>query len=101
MSCRKNDWVQIKTVILPAGQRAPQVPPETQAVPLVMFVKGFAKQDADLGETISVTTVIGRELEGELVAINPVYGHDYGAPVPELLPIGMELRKKLQEADHE
>lgn len=101
MSCKKGDWVQIKTVILPVGQRAPQVPPETQEVPLFMFAKGFASRDAEFGEQIGITTIIGRQLEGELVALNPRYDHDFGAPVPELLTIGMELRKKLQDGRHD
>lgn len=96
MNCIKGDWVQICTVILPAGERAPQVPPETQAVPLKMFSKGYANQAAEVGQPVSITTVIGQILEGELVAINPRYGHDYGDPVPELLQIGIELRKQLQ-----
>ena len=101
MACKKGDWVQVRSVVLQEGQHAPQVPAETQAVPLVMFVKGFAERDAELGEIITVTTNIGRKVEGELVAVNPRYSHDYGAPVPELLRIGLELREKLQEARHD
>jgi 2-amino-4-ketopentanoate thiolase alpha subunit len=97
MKCKKGDWVQICTIILPAGERAPQVPPETQAVPLKMFNKGFADQPAEIGQSVRITTVIGQELEGELVAINPRYGHDFGDPVPELMQIGIELRKRLEQ----
>jgi 2-amino-4-ketopentanoate thiolase alpha subunit len=97
MTCKQGDWVQIYVIILPAGQRAPQVPPETQAVPLKMFAKGFANHPAEIGETVRITTVIGQELEGELTAVNPRYGHDFGEPVPELLPIGAELRKRLEQ----
>ncbi|MEM5773353.1 MAG: 2-amino-4-oxopentanoate thiolase subunit OrtA [Anaerolineaceae bacterium] len=96
MKCEKGDWVQISTVVLPVGARAKQVPPETQAVPLVMFNKGFAEQAAEIGQTVQITTVIGQTLEGELVTINPRYIHDYGDPVPELLQIGVELRKRLE-----
>jgi hypothetical protein len=101
MHCQIGDWVQIFTVILPAGERAPQVPPETQAVPLKMFTKGYANRVAEIGQSVSITTVIGQVLEGELVAINPHYGHDYGDPVPELLHIGQELRKLLERGEHE
>lgn len=97
MKCQKGDWVQICTVILPAGQRAPQVPPETQAVPLKMYNKGFAEHPAEIGETVSITTVIGQTLKGELVAVNPRYGHDFGEPVPELMHIGISLRKRLEQ----
>jgi hypothetical protein len=101
MKCKKNDWVQICTVVLPAGERAPQVPPETQAVPLKMFSKGFANRPAEIGQPVSITTVIGQVLEGELVAINPRDAHDYGDPVSELLHIGIELRKQLEGDKHE
>jgi len=97
MKCNKGDWVQIRTTVLPAGQRAPQVPPETQAVPLIMFSKGYASQSAEIGQTITITTVIGQILEGELTAINPHYGHDFGEPVPELMHIGVSLRKRLEK----
>jgi len=101
MQCQKNDWVQIRTVILQVGERAPQVPEETQAVPLVMLTKGFANAEAEIGESVSITAFTGLVMEGELVAVNPVYGHNYGEPVPELLQIGMELRQQLEEASDE
>jgi hypothetical protein len=93
----KGDWVQIHSVALPAGRRAPNIPPETQAVPLEMRVKGFLAGEggAALGDEVAITTVIGRVLRGRLVAVNPVHGHDFGAPVPELLTVGMELRARL------
>lgn len=97
MNCKQGDWVQICTIILPAGERAPQVPPETQAVPLKLFNKGYAEHPAEIGQRVHITTVIGQKLEGELVAVNPRYGHDFGDPVPELIHIGIELRKRLEQ----
>ncbi len=99
MACKVGDWVQIHSIILEAGQRAPQVPVETQQVPLEMWCKGFAGQAAEIGEELKITTVIGQELSGVLTAINPRPGHDFGAPVPELLDIGMKLRERIKEAD--
>lgn len=99
MACRVGDWVQIHSVVLPAGQRAPQVPPETQEVPLEMWCKGFAQQAVELGEELTVTTVIGQELSGTLTAVNPRHEHNFGAPVPELLDVGMKLRNRLKEAN--
>lgn len=99
MACRVGDWVQIHSVVLPAGQRAPQVPPETQGVPLEMWCKGFAQQAVELGEEVTVTTVIGQELSGTLTAVNPRYEHNFGTPVPELLDVGMRLRNRLKEAN--
>jgi len=94
---RPGDWVQIHRVVLPPGERAPQVPPDTQAVPLEMWVKGFLLGAAGPGETASVRTVTGRVLEGRLVGIWPAPGHDFGAPVPELMTVGGEVRARLAQ----
>jgi len=88
---KKGDWVQISRIILPPGKRAPQVPEETQRVPLKEMVKGFLLNDAEKGDEVIIRTVIGREIKGKLKIKNPVYSHDFGEPVPELLPIGREL----------
>ena len=95
---RAGEWVQIHSVVLPAGRRAAQVPPETQAVPLEMWVKGFLTAPARLGEAATVTTLAGRQVTGRLVAVNPAYGHDFAGPVPELLKIGPEVRAILAAA---
>ncbi len=91
------DWVQIERIVLPAGERAPQVPEDTQEKPLVMRVKGFAQHEAKLGEQMTVETVIGRRESGRLVEILPIYDHDYGRPVPELLTVGNEVRRLLEQ----
>ena len=92
---RPGDWVQIHRVVLPPGERAPQVPPDTQAVPLEMRVKGFLLNAAGLGETARIRTVTGRVLEGRLIGIWPAPGHDFGEPVPELMTVGGEVRARL------
>ncbi len=88
---KKGDWVQISRIILPPGKRAPQVPEETQRVPLKEMVKGFLLNDAEKGDKVRIRTVIGREIVGKLKTKNPVYQHNFGEPVPELLSIGQEL----------
>lgn len=99
---RAGQWVQIRRVVLPPGQRAPQVPPDTQAVPLELRAKGFLVEDAAaIGKEVTIRTYTGRTLRGELVAINPAYGHDFGEPVPELLAIGLELRARLDRLREE
>ncbi|MFC1674232.1 2-amino-4-oxopentanoate thiolase subunit OrtA [Pseudomonadota bacterium] len=91
----KGTWVEIHTIILQVGERAPQVPDDTQNVPLEMRAKGFLTHDAIIGETCEITTQAGRRLSGELAAINPAYDHGFGAPVPELSTIGAEVRALL------
>lgn len=88
-------WVEIGRTVLEPGERAPQVPADTAAVPLQLRVKGFLQQAACVGEKVAVTTVIGRTQEGVLLRANPRHVHDFGEPVPELLTIGCELRQLL------
>lgn len=88
-------WVEIGLVVLEPGHRAPQVPADTQAVPLEMKVRGFIDHDASKGEEVTIHTVAGRLLSGTLVAVEPFYNHNFGAHVAELAPIGMEIREIL------
>jgi hypothetical protein len=68
------------------------VPDDTKQVPLEMKVKGFLVADAVVGEEATITTTTGRTLTGRLTEVNPAYTHQFGSPIPELLPIGRELR---------
>jgi 2-amino-4-ketopentanoate thiolase alpha subunit len=92
----KDSWVEIRRVELGAGERAPQVPVDTQQVPLEMRVKGYLTHDASIGDQAEIATATGRRLSGTLVAINPAYGHQFGSPIPELCTIGAELRELLR-----
>ena len=90
-------WVEIHSIILPAGKRAPQVPEDTQQVPLEMRVKGFLLEPASLNEEAEIITTVGRHLRGTLIEVNPAYTHQFGAPIPELSTIGGEVRAILRE----
>src|SRR5512144_883062 len=87
--------VELHQVVLPAGRRAPRAPEDTQAVPLELRVKGVLLRAARVGEEAEVTTAAGRRLSGTLVDPAPAYDHTFGAPVPELAPVGAELRALL------
>ena len=93
--------VDIGIVVLPAGQRAPQVPEDTQQVDLKMRVKGRLLKEAEIGAEAEVETPIGRRMHGRLLSANPEYTHNFGAPVPELTPIGRELRALLAAEEGE
>ena len=94
----KGDWVQIHQIVLPAGERAPQVPAETKIVPLELWVKGFLLDNkAEKDNNVTIRTLAGRELSGRLVSKNPRYEFDYGDPQPELIAIGPEIRAILEE----
>ena len=94
-SVKKGDWVQIENIVLPAGQRAPQVPEDTQACDLKLWVKGSAQQDAEMGDEIEIKTVTGRIAKGRVCDVNPRYVHDYGEFQPELLKIELQLKEVL------
>lgn len=93
-------WVQIHNMVLSAEERAPQVPEDTRLVPFEMWLKGFLVDDeAEVGDVVTIATATGRLVEGRLVAVNPVYSHSFGKPVPELLSIGRELRELLAQEE--
>ena len=90
-------WVEIRDVVLEAGERAPQVPADTQSVALEMRAKGFLSAPAAIGEDAVIKTLSGRRLRGKLAEINPAYTHSFGAPIPELSWIGCEVRALLRD----
>ncbi len=81
-------WVEIEKIILAPEDRAPSVPEDTKRVPYVMRASGFLQADAELGQIVKIRTMIGRELEGKLITVNPSYSHSFGKVVPEILKIG-------------
>jgi hypothetical protein len=93
---QEGSWVEIHRVVLAAGERAPQVPADTQAVDLEMRVKGWLVKPANIGEQAEIDTAAGRRLRGTLVALNPAYEHGFGPPIPELSGIGVALRSGLR-----
>lgn len=95
----KGTWVEIHSIVLPPGQRAPQVPEETRQVPLEMRVKGFLTAAASLGQTAEIETAAGRRVKGTLSAANPSYDHGFGPPIPELSAVGGEVRKILANGE--
>lgn len=89
----KGTWVEISRILLPAGERAPQVPEDTQRVPLEMRVKGFLTAPAELDASAEIVTPTGRHLSGTLCEVNPAYSHGFGPPIAELTAIAGEVRK--------
>jgi 2-amino-4-ketopentanoate thiolase alpha subunit len=86
-------WVEVGRTVLSAEQRAPGLPADTAAVPLMLRVSGFLLEPTVLGQPARIRTQIGREQAGTLLAINPSYTHSFGETVPELLTIGTEVRR--------
>ena len=94
-AAKKGDWVQIHQIVLKPEERAPQVPEDTKQVPLELWVKGFARTEANIGEQIEIETTTGRVVIGELVAVNPKYTHSFGEFVPELLKVDKQVKEIL------
>lgn len=97
----KNSWVQIHKIVLDVGKRASHLPEDTKRVPLEMWVKGYLQMDANIGDDVVIKTVTGRKETGTLVAVNPVYKHNFGNFIPELLIIDRMVKDKLYGEDDE
>lgn len=98
---KKGDWVQIHQIVLKAEERTAKIPEETKKVPLEMWVKGYLKEDANIGDIVEVTTLTKRNVKGELVEVNPKYKYGFGEEfVPELIKIG-EMVKEIVRGDEE
>lgn len=93
----KDTWVEIGGIVLEKDERAPNLPDDTQQVPLEMRVKGFLLHDAEIGAEAEIVTPSGRRVRGVLTGINPAYAHMFGSPIPELSPIAGEIRAILRE----
>ena len=96
-SAATGDYVRIKQIILRPEERAPNLPLETRATPLQLWVNGhLVSGPASVGDTVVVETAIGRRLEGELVDVHPRYAHDFGDPQPELLEAARRMQEQLR-----
>ncbi len=93
--CEAGDWIEMGSVLLEPTDRAENLPEETAAQPLRVWVKGFALCDADLGDECEVETVTGRVVRGRLTAVNPGYTHTFGSPPPGIAGIGRDLRGRV------
>ena len=91
------DWVEISLEILQAHERAPNLPPDTSAVPYTLRVRGFAITENEEGQEISIVTVAGREYRGRLEEIGPAFRPEYGNSVPELLQARLSLKELTRE----
>ena len=95
---KKNDWVRIHRNVLEPQERTGKLPEDTKAVPLEMWVKGWLQdEEAQIGDTVTVKTVVGRLETGVLMEEKPIYALNYGEFVPEILEIDQQLRGVLFE----
>ena len=95
--CAVGEWVEVERVLLEPTDRSSNLPPETASKPLLTWVKGFALTAVEIGDGLSVETMTGRIVTGNLSAINPGYFHTFGKPIAELVHVGPDLRARLAE----
>jgi len=95
--CEAGEWVEVERVLLEPADRAEHLPEDTAAQPLRVWVRGFARAAADLGDECEVETASGRVVSGRLSAVNPGYAHTFGSPPPGIAGIGRDLRRRLAE----
>lgn len=93
--CIAGDWVEVERVLLDPADRSTNLPEDTAAQPLLVWVKGFALAAAAAGDELEVETMTGRRVAGRLTQVNPGYFHTFGKPAPELTHVGRDLRERL------
>ncbi len=96
---KKGNWVRVYDVVLKSMERSPNLPEDTKKVPLEMWNKGFLLEDGKVGERVRIKTLTGRIVVGKLLEENPTYTHSFGKFVPEILPIGGQLKEILRGGD--
>jgi hypothetical protein len=96
MTCESSGrWVEVGFVVLEPSQRTGHLPEDTKSVPYYVRLKGFAEGEPQVGQTVTVETLLGRRVEGEVLRVDPEYGHGFGRPVKELIDAGKEARALL------
>lgn len=98
---KKNTWVQIEKIILNPSNRAASVPSDTKMTPLIMWVKGFLKSNAELGDIVKIKTKTGRIEKGKIVQVHPSFNHSFGNYVEEFERVDRIIQDTLYGDIHE
>ena len=94
---KPGDWVRVHIVILSAGERAPGVPSDTAAHAYEGWINGWAIEEAQIGEPVTIRTMAGRSVQGVLSEVQPGYQHGFGRPHRALLAVGPSLKALLED----
>jgi hypothetical protein len=92
---KQGTFVEITTKVLDCEDRSPAIPEETKNTPLMMWVRGFATAECELGEEAEIETPSGRKVKGIVTAVEPAYTHDFGKYVSEIAYIGKQAKDML------
>lgn len=90
-------WVEVEWIVLPAGERAPNLPADTRLVPYMARTRGLSPV-ADPGAQTTVTTPSGRRIAGRLVAVEPGYDHSFGHPPVAWTTVRESIRRLVSTA---
>ena len=96
---KQGEYAVVQEVVLPVGQRAPQVPEDTASTPMLAFTRGWLEQAARAGDRVAVKTMSGRRVEGVLTNLPLAPTHGYGDFIPELQVIHRQVRALLFGGD--
>lgn len=88
--------MEIQRIVLPPEKRSNRLPNDSKQVPYEMKARGFLLKSAKLHDDVEIETLIGRTIKGTLIQVEPGYDHGYGPPIAELLHIGKEEKKMLE-----
>ncbi len=91
----KGSWVEIFQEVLSKEERASNIPEDTKATSIGLWAKGCLLDGSEIGALASIRTVNGRILEGIITEVNPGYSHDFGDFMPEIMFIGIQVKKIL------
>ena len=94
----KNDWVRVQEIILTPEERMESLPESTRKVPLKCWINGFMENDsAEIGEQVTIRTLTGRLVRGELYEVWPKYEHGFGRQQPTLIHVGNQVKELVKE----
>lgn len=92
---KAGEWVEIEFTIIPAISRSSKLPVDTQKVDFKTRIKGYLIDDAQIGQEVTIQSILNRELRGRLIAANPPFPATFGSPVRELMEVGKEIEALL------
>lgn len=90
-------WIEIEWVVLPVGERAPNLPDDTRLVPYMARTRGLSHAD-EPGSQATVITPSGRRIAGRLIAVDPGYDHSFGQPPGAWTAVRESIRRLVSSA---
>lgn len=91
------DWVEIERIVLEPNERNENLPMDTKTKPYKQWIRGnLQNEKAEIGDEVSIKTLINNTYVGILVDTDPKYTHNFGDSINELIQIRKELKKEME-----